>query len=127
LDPLASKDAVFLSPHKFVGGPGTPGVLVAKRALLARRVPSVPSGGTILFVSPSEQSYHPDAAVREEGGTPAIVESIHAGLVFALRSRWAWTRSSGASTTSRGARSRPGEPTRTSSFSVIRVATGSRS
>jgi selenocysteine lyase/cysteine desulfurase len=85
MDPLASKDAVFLSPHKFVGGPGTPGVLVAKRALLARRVPSVPAGGTILFVSPTEQSYHPDVAVREEGGTPAIVESIRAGLVFALK------------------------------------------
>ena len=52
---LAYKDAVFLSPHKFVGGPGTPGVLVAKRALLANRVPTVPGGGTIVFVSPSGQ------------------------------------------------------------------------
>ena len=51
--PLAYKDAVFLSPHKFVGGPGTPGVLVAKRSLLRNRVPSVPGGGTILFVSPT--------------------------------------------------------------------------
>jgi selenocysteine lyase/cysteine desulfurase len=82
---LAYKDAVFLSPHKFPGGPGTPGVLVAKRALLLRPVPTVPGGGTILFVSPSAQSYHPDAEVREEGGTPAIVESIRAGLVFALK------------------------------------------
>lgn len=82
---LAYKDAVFLSPHKFVGGPGTPGVLVAKRSLLRNRVPSVPGGGTILFVSPTGQSYHPDPAIREEGGTPAIVESIRAGLVFALK------------------------------------------
>ena len=82
---LAYKDAVFLSPHKFPGGPGTPGVLVAKRALLSRRVPSVPGGGTIVFVSPSGHSYHPDPAVREEAGTPAIVESIRAGLVFALK------------------------------------------
>jgi selenocysteine lyase/cysteine desulfurase len=82
---LAYKDAVFLSPHKFPGGPGTPGVLVAKRALLRRRVPTVPGGGTILFVSPTAQSYHPDAEIREEGGTPAIVESIRAGLVFALK------------------------------------------
>jgi selenocysteine lyase/cysteine desulfurase len=82
---LAYKDAVFLSPHKFPGGPGTPGVLVAKRALLRRPVPSVPGGGTILFVSPSAQSYHPDAEVREEAGTPAIVESIRAGLAFALK------------------------------------------
>jgi selenocysteine lyase/cysteine desulfurase len=82
---LAYKDAVCISPHKFVGGPGTPGVLVAKRALFTNPVPTVPSGGTILFVSPTRQSYHPEPAVREEGGTPAIVESIRAGLVFALK------------------------------------------
>jgi len=79
------KDAVFLSPHKFVGGPDTPGVLVAKRSLFRNAVPTVPAGGTILFVSPSAQSYHPDPEVREEGGTPAIVGSIRAGLVFALK------------------------------------------
>jgi selenocysteine lyase/cysteine desulfurase len=82
---MTGKDAVFLSPHKFVGGPGTPGVLVAKRALLSRAVPTVPSGGTILFVTPRDASYHPDAEIREEGGTPAIVESIRAGLAFALK------------------------------------------
>jgi len=82
---LAYKDAVCISPHKFVGGPGTPGVLVAKRALFANPVPTVPSGGTILFVSPTRQSYHPEPAIREEGGTPAIVESIRAGLVFGLK------------------------------------------
>jgi selenocysteine lyase/cysteine desulfurase len=82
---LAHKDAVFLSPHKFVGGPGTPGVLVAKRSLFANRVPSVPGGGTILFVSPTGHSYHPAPEIREEGGTPAIIESIRAGLVFALK------------------------------------------
>ncbi len=82
---LSWKDAVFLSPHKFVGGPGTPGVLVAKRALFRNRAPSVPGGGTILFVSQTGQSYHPDPEIREEGGTPAIVESIRAGLVFALK------------------------------------------
>ena len=82
---LAYKDAIFVSPHKFPGGPGTPGVLVAKRALLRSDVPTVPAGGTILFVSPTAQSYHPDAEIREEGGTPAIVESIRAGLAFALK------------------------------------------
>jgi selenocysteine lyase/cysteine desulfurase len=82
---LAYKDAVFISPHKFVGGPGTPGVLVAKRALFANRVPSVPGGGTVLFVTADGQNYHPEPAVREEAGTPAIVESIRAGLVFALK------------------------------------------
>jgi selenocysteine lyase/cysteine desulfurase len=82
---LAYKDAVFVSTHKFVGGPGTPGVLVAKRALFENRTPTVPGGGTILFVSPSAQTYHPAPEIREEAGTPAIVESIRAGLVFALK------------------------------------------
>jgi selenocysteine lyase/cysteine desulfurase len=83
--PLAYKDAAFVSPHKFVGGPGTPGILVAKRRLMRNRVPTVPGGGTILFVSPRGHSYHPEPAIREEGGTPAIVESIRAGLAFALK------------------------------------------
>jgi selenocysteine lyase/cysteine desulfurase len=83
--PLAHKDAVFISPHKLVGGPGTPGVLVAKRALLRNRVPAVPGGGTIVFVSPTAQSYHPDPEIREEGGTPAIIESVRAGLAFAVK------------------------------------------
>jgi selenocysteine lyase/cysteine desulfurase len=82
---LAYKDAVFVSTHKFVGGPGTPGLLVAKRALFANRTPTVPGGGTILFVSPKVQTYHPAPEIREEGGTPAIVESIRAGLAFALK------------------------------------------
>jgi selenocysteine lyase/cysteine desulfurase/CRP-like cAMP-binding protein len=82
---LAYKDAVFLSPHKFVGGPGTPGVLVAKRSLFRNRVPAEPGGGTVLFVTPTAHSYHREPTIREEGGTPAIVDSIRAGLVFALK------------------------------------------
>jgi selenocysteine lyase/cysteine desulfurase len=82
---LAYKDAVFLSPHKFVGGPQTPGVLVAKRSLFRNPIPTVPGGGTIMFVSPSRQTYDPAPEVREEAGTPAIVGSIRAGLVFALK------------------------------------------
>ncbi len=46
-----SKDAIFLSPHKFIGGPGTPGVLVAKRRLLKNRVPTQPGGGTVAYVN----------------------------------------------------------------------------
>jgi selenocysteine lyase/cysteine desulfurase len=82
---MTGKDAVFLSPHKFPGGPGTPGVLVAKRWMFRNDVPSVPGGGTILFVSPGGHSYDPEPSIREEGGTPAIVESIRAGLAFALK------------------------------------------
>jgi selenocysteine lyase/cysteine desulfurase len=83
--PLAYKDAVFLSPHKFVGGPGTPGVLVIRKELLRNRVPTVPGGGTVDYVNPYDHHYLSDPAHREEGGTPAIVESIRAGLVFGLK------------------------------------------
>ena len=84
-DPLCYKDAVFLSPHKFIGGPSTPGVLVVRRELLTNRVPDVPGGGTVAYVNPDEHVYLTDPAQREEGGTPAIVESIRAGLVFQLK------------------------------------------
>jgi selenocysteine lyase/cysteine desulfurase len=82
---LLAKDAVFLSPHKFIGGPGTPGVLVAKRKLFQNKVPAVPGGGTVAYVNPEEHRYLDDPVHREEGGTPAIVESIRAGLVFQLK------------------------------------------
>ncbi len=85
-DRLADQDAIFISPHKFVGGPGTPGVLVVKRALVTNRVPTVPGGGTVAYVSVDSHSYVSDLARREEGGTPAIIESIRAGLVFKLKS-----------------------------------------
>lgn len=84
-DPLAYKDAVFLSPHKFIGGPSTPGVLVARRQLFTNRVPVVPGGGTVAYVNPEDHAYLADPAHREEGGTPAIIESVRAGLVFQLK------------------------------------------
>src|SRR4249919_3251959 len=83
--PQCHKDAVFLSPHKFIGGPGTPGVLVVRRNLLRNRVPTVPGGGTVVYVNPLEHRYHDGVEHREEGGTTAIVESIRAGLVFQLK------------------------------------------
>jgi selenocysteine lyase/cysteine desulfurase len=84
-DPEAAKDAVFLSPHKFIGGPGTPGLLVVRRDILTNRVPDVVGGGTVAYVSPTEHTYLADPEHREEGGTPAIIESIRAGLVFDLK------------------------------------------
>jgi selenocysteine lyase/cysteine desulfurase len=82
---MADKDAVFLSPHKFAGGPQTPGVLVVDRNLLTNRVPTIPGGGTVAYVDPTGHRYLTDPVAREEGGTPAIVESIRAGLVFAVK------------------------------------------
>lgn len=90
----AHRDAVFLSPHKFVGGPGTPGVLVVRRSALARwapppgprgRVPAVPGGGTVSYVGPRRHVYLDDVEHREEGGTPDVVGSVRAGLVFQLK------------------------------------------
>jgi selenocysteine lyase/cysteine desulfurase len=80
-------DAVFISPHKFIGGPGTPGVLAARRELFKNSVPGLPGGGTVAYVNPTEHDYLTDIERREEGGTPGIVESIRAGLVFQLKQK----------------------------------------
>lgn len=84
-DAASRMDAVVLSPHKFIGGPGTPGVLAVRKALLQNRVPAVVGGGTVAYVNPAEHVYLDDPEHREEAGTPAIVESIRAGLVFQLK------------------------------------------
>ncbi len=84
-EPLAYKDAIFFSPHKMIGGPGTPGVLIARRELFKNEVPAVPGGGTVAFVNPNDHRYLEDIEHREEGGTPAIIESIRAGLIFQLK------------------------------------------
>ncbi|WP_237065184.1 aminotransferase class V-fold PLP-dependent enzyme [Microbulbifer guangxiensis] len=78
-------DALFISPHKFVGGPGTPGVLVIDRGLLPAKQPAVPGGGTVSWVGPEKHTYLPPGERREEAGTPAIVESVRAGLAFQLK------------------------------------------
>jgi selenocysteine lyase/cysteine desulfurase len=84
-DPLAYKDAIFISPHKFIGGPSTPGVLVARRELFGNRVPDVPGGGTVAYVNTDDHRYLAEPEHREEGGTPAIIEAVRAGLVFQLK------------------------------------------
>jgi len=78
-------DAVFFSPHKMVGGPGSPGVLAIRGDLLRNRVPSVPGGGTVAYVSTTEHQYIEHREHREEGGTPDIVGAIRAGLAFRLK------------------------------------------
>jgi selenocysteine lyase/cysteine desulfurase len=83
--PKAYKDAVFISVHKLIGGPQTPGLLVARRELFKNAVPTVPGGGTVSFVRLDSHEYLADIEHREEGGTPAIVGSIRAGLVFQLK------------------------------------------
>ncbi|XP_078658655.1 uncharacterized protein LOC144904007 isoform X1 [Branchiostoma floridae x Branchiostoma belcheri] len=82
---LAYKDAIVLSPHKLVGGPGTPGVLVAKKHLFTSTVPQPCGGGTVFFVSKHNQVYLKNVVERWEGGTPNIVGCVRAGLAFQLK------------------------------------------
>ncbi|XP_072020918.1 uncharacterized protein [Amphiura filiformis] len=80
-----SKDAVYLSPHKFVGGVGTPGILIARKNLFINAIPGGVGGGTVSYVTRDTHVYIKDIEEREEGGTPAIVESIRAGLTFQIK------------------------------------------
>lgn len=57
LQALVAKDAIFFSGHKFVGGPGTPGVLVVKKRLLCNSVPGTVGGGTVFFVTQNDHRY----------------------------------------------------------------------
>ncbi|CAF1021181.1 unnamed protein product [Rotaria sordida] len=82
---LTYKDAIFISPHKFVGGPSTPGILIAKKSFFTDRVPSDVGGGTVNFVTRTRIEYVTDIERREEGGTPNILGAIRAGLVFHLK------------------------------------------
>lgn len=86
-DEESAKDAVFISTHKFIGGPRTPGLLIANRALFQNTTPIEPGGGTVLYTSPWDHRYLPDITLRETGGTPPIMQSIQAGLVFDLKAR----------------------------------------
>ena len=79
------KDAMFVSPHKLPGGPGSPGVLVAKRSLFQNDVPSTPGGGTVFFVTGADHRYLSNRVEREEGGTQDIVGSARAGLAFQVK------------------------------------------
>jgi len=80
-------DALYLSGHKLVGGPGTPGVLVVKKFLVQNDVPERPGGGTVFFVKDHSHRYLSNQVEREEGGTPDILGSIRLGLCFGLKER----------------------------------------
>nr|ACS49585.1 NifS-like protein [Oryza alta] len=85
-------DAVFLSPHKFVGGPGTPGILLMSRSLyrLSSQPPTTCGGGTVAYVngiSERDTVYHADVEEREDAGTPPIVGKVRAALAFWVKER----------------------------------------
>jgi selenocysteine lyase/cysteine desulfurase len=79
-------DALVFSPHKFVGGPASSGVLVMRRDATVLDKPSAPGGGTVSFVSSGWHDYLHDLAAREEAGTPNVIGDIRAGLVAIVRS-----------------------------------------
>ena len=85
--PGAYKDAVVVSPHKFVGGVAAQGVLVAKKALFRDEVPEGAGGGSVFYVTRDGHRYLQDIETREEGGTPDIVGSVRAGQYINLLSR----------------------------------------
>jgi selenocysteine lyase/cysteine desulfurase len=87
-DPLEKLDAVFFSPHKFIGGPGSPGVLIFDSKLYHNRVPDNPGGGTVDWTNPwGEHKFIKNIELREDGGTPAFFQSIKAALCVELKEK----------------------------------------
>ena len=85
-DPEAYLDAVFFSPHKFLGGPGTSGVLVFNKKLYKNLVPDNPGGGTVLWTNPwGKHVYLDDIEMREDGGTPGFLQTIRIALAIKLK------------------------------------------
>lgn len=83
--PDAEIDAIVVSPHKFIGGPGASGVLIVRRDAVATDRPSWPGGGTVRFVSPAAHDYSASLEAREEAGTPNVVGDIRAALAFLVK------------------------------------------
>ena len=85
-DPEAYLDAIFFSPHKFLGGPGTSGVLIFNKNLYKNNVPDCPGGGTVSWTNPwGEHKYIDDIEDREDGGTPGFLQVIKTALAIQLK------------------------------------------
>ena len=82
-------DAIFISPHKFLGGPGTPGLLVFNKSLYDPNLsPENSGGGTVRWTNPwGGRRYYDDIETREDGGTPAFLQTIRAALTFKLKEK----------------------------------------
>ena len=81
----AEIDAIVLSPHKFVGGPGASGVMIVRRDAVVTDRPTWPGGGTVKFVSPTGHDYAGSIEAREEAGTPNVVGDIRTALAFCVK------------------------------------------
>jgi selenocysteine lyase/cysteine desulfurase len=79
-------DAIFFSPHKFLGGPGTSGVLIFNKNLYNNNVPDCPGGGTVSWTNPwGEHKYIDNIEDREDGGTPGFLQVIKTALAIQLK------------------------------------------
>jgi selenocysteine lyase/cysteine desulfurase len=82
----ASLDAIFISPHKFLGGPGSSGILVINERVYHRELaPSVSGGGTVTYVSRRDHDFSDDIEERERAGTPGVLQTIKAALAFLVK------------------------------------------
>jgi len=87
-DPMQDLDAIFFSPHKFLGGPGSSGVLIFNSELYNNRVPDQPGGGTVDWTNPwGEYKFIDDIEMREDGGTPGFLQAMRAALSMDLKDR----------------------------------------
>lgn len=83
-----SIDAIYISPHKFLGGPGSSGVLVFNERIYHRELPpSMSAGGTVDYVGLDGQDFISNIEEREKAGTPGVLQTLKAGLVFELKDR----------------------------------------
>lgn len=79
-------DAIFISPHKFLGGPGTPGIMILNPSLYDNTIPDRTGGGTVRFTNPWHfHEYFDNAELKEDGGTPGFLQGIRAALSFKLK------------------------------------------
>lgn len=87
-DKDAYLDAIFFSPHKFLGGPGTSGVLIFNKKLYKNIIPDNPGGGTVNYTNPwGDHDYIDDIETREDGGTPGFLQSIKIALSIQLKDK----------------------------------------
>jgi selenocysteine lyase/cysteine desulfurase len=87
-DPMEKLDAIFFSPHKFLGGPGTSGVVIFDKALYKREAPDQPGGGTVDWTNPwGEFKFVDDIEAREDGGTPGFMQSFRTALCLQLKNQ----------------------------------------
>lgn len=87
-DEMEKLDAIFFSPHKFLGGPGASGILIFDSAIYHNAVPDHPGGGTVDWTNPwNKYKYVDNIEVREDGGTPGFLQTIKAALAIQLKEK----------------------------------------